>query len=121
MSRLTTAERNAVCTAIGGVLAGESELPAATLRALSTAQDKLAEPDPPLARVYRLDWSDPEEGHCVAWADTWANVLAKKREVQKEFKRRRVRPTVTVSPLKVPKDAAGLAHWLNVYLTRGNG
>lgn len=71
-------------------------------------------------RFFELWWSDPDEGSCLAWAETVTDAVVKKAAIRADYPRGK-KPKVRVTRCTVAADSAGIVHWLNIHFTRNNG
>lgn len=69
-------------------------------------------------KLYRIKYTDRDNGMCVAWEGTQADAKRKQRELEKEHGRSQVDD---FEPYYVPTDKAGLLHFLNTHADRENG
>jgi hypothetical protein len=68
-------------------------------------------------KIYRLDWFDPMEGACIAWAATAAEAEKAKAAILVDYDT----SDVAIERIDFPGTVAELVDWLNVELTRDNG
>ena len=76
-----------------------------------------------MAKFYRLNWHDAEEGSMLLWAETKkvANII--KMNVLKKYKGRPkdYHLPVSIEEVNIPTDKAGLALWLSRNYNKDNG
>jgi hypothetical protein len=69
-------------------------------------------------RIYRLDYSDPDDGTIVEWISTKREFTARQKELVREgtfvF-------DTTSGLVEVPVARADLINWLNVHFNTDNG
>ena len=68
-------------------------------------------------KIYRIDWTDPTEGHCVGWAGS----IAEAKRTVAEVKHESVAEDIGIRQVDFPTRKHDLLHWLNIYVTRDNG
>lgn len=75
-------------------------------------------------KIYRIFWSDPQEGACLAWASSKDEAHRKIMELRKEWYGdlpRSDHPEFDVEYHDFDTSVRGVVAWLNANLSRNNG